>query len=413
MVRERSAGLLVGVVCLALLEGGCSSKDGSNTHTAGLNETSGGEDISCAQGVPSDTQYCFGVHTVPDIVIPNAAAGGELDESPGEHFVVLSHASRQLVTVSFAASELVASEPVAAPTWKEIQVRLADVDEQPGVDVVLTSLNGPNGYLSNLGENFGLYQEFSFPDLKGYGRISPIDVDGDGKAELLKGHDKIARLWKSVEGTWTLQEPSFEIPNCYALWDSVVIDVNSDGASDVAFIGSPFSATTASEFCEPPPDHGIKVLLSGLQSSLLQEVAFIPIAANINDIVSGDFDGDGIVDLAVSSQQHNRVVALKGVGDGQFTPTLMETEGYRVLSGDFDGDGIDEIALNRRNAEAVTVEIWLIDDVLASRTETLVPGISAGLLAVADVNADGVDDIAAKYLTDGPSHLLVLVSEPG
>lgn len=187
------------MVCLVALAAGCT--DRSSVDTTGLNETSGGEDVACAQGVPSDSQYCFSIHEFPDVAIPDTAVGGEIDASPGEHFVVLSHKSAQIVSVSFVASEVVVSEPVAAPTWKEKQVRLANVDEQPRADVVITSINGPSGFLPNLGGTFGPYQELVFPGLSTYGRMSPIDVDGDGKAELLKGHDKVARLWKLVDGS--------------------------------------------------------------------------------------------------------------------------------------------------------------------------------------------------------------------
>lgn len=166
-----------------------------------------------------------------------------------------------------------------------------------------------------------------------------------------------------------------------------------------------------------------------------------------NALATGDFDGDGVVDLAIGVAGEDRtVVSLQGIfsyqdaglvhvqfgapvvglepGQGQVlrqhgkaTPTAALASGNEfgaaLASGDFDGDGYDDLAIgipgqtisNRISAGAVQVmpggPAGLIEksSKIFSQDTLGVPDVSeagdrfGSVLATGDVNGDGYDDL--------------------
>jgi FG-GAP-like repeat len=73
-------------------------------------------------------------------------------------------------------------------------------------------------------------------------------------------------------------------------------------------------------------------------------------AAGINpqSVVVGDFNGDGVPDLAVANFGSSSVSVLLGRGDGTFQAALDFDVGNRAWSvavGDFNGDGVLDLAV--------------------------------------------------------------------
>ena len=132
-------------------------------------------------------------------------------------------------------------------------------------------------------------------------------------------------------------------------------------------------------------------------------------------ITVGDFNGDGVTDLAVSSIYNSDITIFLGNGDGTFTVLApVPTNGNyptSIVTGDFNGDGITDLVTSNLNANTLTV-------VLGKGDGTFTPPISVGVgqwpwgVAVADFNGDGVSDIAnANFLDSTVSVLLDRVSE--
>src|SRR5947207_8498748 len=64
-------------------------------------------------------------------------------------------------------------------------------------------------------------------------------------------------------------------------------------------------------------------------------------------VVTGEFNGDGKLDLAVANEYDNTVSVLLGKGDGKLQPAVNAVTGYYPLSlavGDFNGDGKLDLA---------------------------------------------------------------------
>jgi hypothetical protein len=77
-------------------------------------------------------------------------------------------------------------------------------------------------------------------------------------------------------------------------------------------------------------------------------------------IVAADFNGDGILDIAVDSWQENKVLVLPGKGDGTFeTPGTKFDVGrepyQRLRSADLNGDGHPDIVTSNWEGGSVTV----------------------------------------------------------
>jgi len=86
-------------------------------------------------------------------------------------------------------------------------------------------------------------------------------------------------------------------------------------------------------------------------------------------------------------------------------------DGKRVLVGDFDGDGVQELATNRYTPDALVAQVWIVDSVLNSANLHQILDLNATLLASADINGDGIDDMAMKSIGPSGSHLAVLLSD--
>ena len=135
--------------------------------------------------------------------------------------------------------------------------------------------------------------------------------------------------------------------------------------------------------------------------------------------VSGDFDGDGIDDIAfchTGGSLNETVVALAN-GDGTFdyrgAVTHPETsEGWSPFEpfvGDFDGDGLDDIAWNSTESTNVTY-VGLSDGnggfTFGARQQHPASGWGSYRVFVGDVGGDQIDDLIFNTLV-GPNRTYV------
>jgi hypothetical protein len=126
------------------------------------------------------------------------------------------------------------------------------------------------------------------------------------------------------------------------------------------------------------------------------------------DVTTGDFNGDGNLDLAVATG-NNTVSILLGNGTGAF-PTHKEygvpANPVGIIAGDFNGDGKLDLATIDQQGSEVSVLIGNGDGTFQTHQEYAV-GSKPVALATADVNGDGVlDIIAANYGGNTASVLL-------
>src|SRR5580704_13381807 len=169
----------------------------------------------------------------------------------------------------------------------------------------------------------------------------------------------------------------------------VVGDFNGDGIEDFAATG--LTSNT------------VKVLLGNGSGGFTGSNNGLPfgVGSSPESVTVGDFNGDGIEDLAIGNFAGSSVTVLRGDGAGNFTPFTgspftVGSHPYSVVVGDFNGDGIQDLATANLTGNSVSV-------LLGTGTGGFNPapgspftvGSSPASVVVGDFNGDGFADLAA------------------
>jgi hypothetical protein len=134
-------------------------------------------------------------------------------------------------------------------------------------------------------------------------------------------------------------------------------------------------------------------------------------------LVSGDFNKDGIVDLAVANVTGGTVSILLGNGDGTFKAQNQIQAGYGPIAlgvGDFNGDGKLDLAVanngNASNGKPGTVTILLGNGKGGFRLGgTFDTGSGPDSVAVGDFNGDGELDLALSNYNVGRGNTVAVL----
>jgi hypothetical protein len=132
--------------------------------------------------------------------------------------------------------------------------------------------------------------------------------------------------------------------------------------------------------------------------------------SNPTSVVTGDFNGDGKLDLAATNYNHSDVGILLGNGDGTFGPVATYAAGSYPLSvavGDFNADGKLDLAVACNN-QSNSVNILLGNgDGTFQRAVSYTAGSVSVSVAAGDFNADGkLDLVVANAQSNDVSILL-------
>jgi hypothetical protein len=123
-------------------------------------------------------------------------------------------------------------------------------------------------------------------------------------------------------------------------------------------------------------------------------------------LAAGDFNGDGILDLAIANELGNNVTVLVGNGLGGFTPGpgspfavgtpfAAASNPYFVVVGDFNGDGIQDLATANGGGGSITIFLGIgSGEFTAATASPFTIGSAPVFLAVGDFNGDGIQDLA-------------------
>ncbi|WP_263355404.1 FG-GAP-like repeat-containing protein [Acidicapsa acidisoli] len=115
-------------------------------------------------------------------------------------------------------------------------------------------------------------------------------------------------------------------------------------------------------------------------------------------MAAGDFNGDGILDLAMVVQNSDTLTILMGKGDGTFSAAQSNPPAgeypYSVAVGDFNMDGKVDLAIANAASDNMTILLGNGDGTFTASPTSLQTGVAPGSIAVADFNHDGIPDIA-------------------
>jgi hypothetical protein len=225
------------------------------------------------------------------------------------------------------------------------------------------------------------------------------DFNGDGILDLVVADAMANGVWGAVsiilgnsDGTF---RPARSIAIGFSMTAVTVGDFNGDGKLDLAL------ATIGSS----PP--GVTILL-GKGNGTFGYPQFFAAGSNPSAVVVGDFNGDGIPDLAVANNilsAPGMISILLGNGDGTFQAPQEYAVGsapQSVAVGDFNGDSIPDLAVANELSETVSILLGKGDGTFQA-AQNYGAGIGSASVTVGDFNGDGRLDLAVADSGTYPS----------
>ncbi|MFO0961626.1 MAG: FG-GAP-like repeat-containing protein [Phycisphaerales bacterium] len=246
-------------------------------------------------------------------------------------------------------------------------------------------------------------------------RVRMIDVDGDGVRDaLFPGRDRNGLVdWSRALGGGLFAEvQSLQLDG--QTDDALGADLDGDGREDLLLLMRGYVGRIA--------------LLRRQADGTLGVPEFTSFDRDPRSACAGDFDGDGDLDLAVTFYGSEEASILRNDGAGHFTlaqrtrldPWSGGTVGpQEIAAADFDGDGRLDLAVSSLGTRRVNVlrglgacqfgaPVAYAAPVLGTND---VPGVTC--TAVGDIDRDGHPDILAALISTGGNQPLLIFRNDG
>jgi hypothetical protein len=267
----------------------------------------------------------------------------------------------------------------------------ADFDRDGHSDVAVTGLGVPNLVIWN-GQGDGTFTgQRTLRRSSAAVSMQAADMNGDGYPDLVLPSSDNNNVVVALGPTFDEYDayPAGERPTA-----SVVFDMNSDGRMDVVVSNSSGRAVS---------------VLRGMGGGVLRRSSTFRLPLSASSVAAGDVTRDGHPDLVVA--MGTQTLLLTGDGRGRFSGskilrTLTGAVMTEVVLGDFNGDGrLDMAALDRNNHRGY---VMLNNGSGLAYHAPFTVNASSGNMTMGDVNGDARLDLLAS----SASNATLLLGQP-
>lgn len=374
-----------------------TADDSSTSDPTGPETTTGEPVIECDDGIEVAGELCLGgaeLVTEGDIVIDARLA--RIDDDDVADLVYLNSDSLYLL---LGVGDGTFGPSLFRGTMIPTAAEVGDIDGDNNIDVV--TVNDYDGTMSvALGDGEGNFDvdpvNYAFESLPT--TLAIYDLDGEQGADVLVGLGSGLSVFLSDGAGFPANNGGFgSTGGMRSIFGG---NFDGDGDPDVAYI----RVTVGGPAVEMRLGNG-----DGTFSSLVQ------VDHEGNDpraVTSGDFDGDGNVDLAYIDATADALYVQLGNGAAGFaaaTASATDDSPSRLVAVDLTGDGVLDIAVGHAGANTV----WAFaNDGTGAFADPLEIGVAAPVdaLVYGFANADGVPDLVAT--NTGGALISLVLSNP-
>jgi sugar lactone lactonase YvrE len=277
-------------------------------------------------------------------------------------------------------------------------VTAVDLNGDGTVDLVISNLDTANVSV-RLGNGDGTFQPSvnhtvgNFPN-----SVTAADLNGDGTPDLAvaNGFDNtISVLLGNGDGTFraAVNYSTGSFPHSVR-----AADLNGDGKMDLVTANA--------------DSNDVSAFLGNGDGTFQAAQNIIGGLASCKSLVIADLNGDGNLDLAVANSGAATVAVLLGNGDGSFQPAILVygvNTPYSVTVADLNGDGKQDLVVANFGSAAVSVHIGNGDGTFQPASYIFIGSFTVrpNFAAIADLNGDGKPDIA--FTSYGSSNVFVML----
>ncbi len=358
-------------------------------------------------GRPQTTTYISGTQitaTISDADTATASTASITVSSPspggGTSNVVLFPVT--------TATPSVNTSPAVLPISRPYGIAVGDMNRDgiPDLLVAQFSANTVEIYYGTSTGTFSTTPDVAIPVGANPRSIVVADFNGDGIPDFAvacRGDNQVQIYLGQSDGTFLAAAP---LNTAVGPENLVAGDFNGDGVLDLAVVH--LSTDVVDVFL-------------GNGDGTFQTAVSYPLATSSESrfLTTGDFNGDGHLDLAVSNSGPgvNTVSVLLGNGDGTFQPRVDYTTGaspYGVIAADFNGDGILDLAVANSASSSVSILLGNGDGTFQPKVDYATgivtmtqPSLGPQDLVAGDFNGDGNLDLAEANDTVGTVGILL------